>query len=173
MTMSRQIREDKPEANNRRANKFVRLFENGGEKYAELLGRCFIEITDYLTRQHFPYCARDSVGLVTFSAETIDCENKYDYCSAVSEDVFGGDATASLKVPQWEKIQVRLMRSYNDIKRTDRSHLPVPEQFSAGFLCASSRRSAFVPDQTLLCEAEENGEEGSSCSERRGHISIY
>ena len=81
----------------------------------------FKEITDYLTWQHIPYRAYNPGGIVTFSASTTDSENLYDYRVNISKNDFWVEVTAPIKVPQAEKIQVRLLKFCNYVNRIDRS----------------------------------------------------
>lgn len=81
----------------------------------------FKAITDYLTWQHIPYRAYNPGGIVIFSASTTDSENLYDYRVNISKNDFWVEATAPIKVPQTEKIQMRLLKFCNYVNRIDRS----------------------------------------------------
>ena len=79
------------------------------------------EITDFLTWQHIPYNLHLPEGMITFSASTTNNEALYEYRLNISDKEILVEATSPLKVPLSEKIQIRLLKFFNDINRKERS----------------------------------------------------
>ena len=79
------------------------------------------EVTDYLTWNRILYHASSVWAIVNFFAATPNSDHIYAYRVNVSATDFWVEATAPFRVPQSEKIQVRLLKFCNYVNRFDRS----------------------------------------------------
>lgn len=93
------------------------------------------EITDYLASRHILYRAYAPVGIVTFSAGTLNTENLYDYRVNIGKTDFRVETAAPIKIPDHEKIYVRLLKFCNSVNLADRSGGYLVLNRAAGTLC--------------------------------------
>lgn len=80
----------------------------------------FREIIDYLSWQNIPFRAGSRVGTIAFSAGSAGGDGVYKHFVNISENAIFLEAVSPVKIPQGEKIWLRLLKFCNEVNRADR-----------------------------------------------------
>ncbi len=103
------------------------------------------QITRYLSWNRIPYHSLDKVGIITFSATVGSKSERYEFYVNISNNSFFITVTSPIKVPQNEKVVVRLAKFCCQANQADNS---------GGFLLLDYQKGLLLYRMRIACSGE-------------------